>query len=103
MARRLRVAEPAPKIDGAALDLVIDYLTSALVQVRLIRRGGLFPQLPGALEFRRLMKTFGFVVPKDAGQFLIISCNYVAKSIPAWPPARCQVLSKAIADPAPPR
>ena len=39
LARRLHVAELVPQIDGASLDLVIDYLTYVLVPVLILWRG----------------------------------------------------------------
>lgn len=43
MARKVRVSEYAPRFDGAALDLVIDYLTYAVIPALLIYRFGLVP------------------------------------------------------------
>jgi phosphatidylcholine synthase len=43
LARRLRVAERVPRIDGAALDLVVDYLTYVLVPVLIMWRGEFLP------------------------------------------------------------
>ncbi|MGX7927884.1 CDP-alcohol phosphatidyltransferase family protein [Tsuneonella sp. HG094] len=43
LARRLRIADRLPRIDGAALDLVVDYLTFVLVPVLIMWRGGFLP------------------------------------------------------------
>src|SRR5688500_4675133 len=43
LARAMRVAERVPRIDGAALDLVIDYLNYVLVPALLIWRAELLP------------------------------------------------------------
>lgn len=45
LARRLHVAEHIPRIDGAALDLVVDYLTYVLVPVLIIWRGKFLPPM----------------------------------------------------------
>src|SRR3712207_3476416 len=42
-ARAARVRERLPRIDGDALDLVIDYLTFVLVPVLFLWRAGFFP------------------------------------------------------------
>jgi len=69
LARRVRVDLHAPRIDGAALDLVIDYLNYVFVPTLMIWRGGLVlsdwtPALAGAIQLsslyvfsRRDMKT----------------------------------------------
>ena len=44
LARAARVAEAAPAIDGATLDLVIDFLTYVLVPVVALARSDLMPQ-----------------------------------------------------------
>jgi phosphatidylcholine synthase len=46
LARKAKVAERIPRIDGAALDLVIDYLTYVVIPALVIWRLGI---LPGAL------------------------------------------------------
>lgn len=43
LARRLRVSEIVPRIDGAALDLVVDYLTYVLVPALILWRGNILP------------------------------------------------------------
>lgn len=43
LARLARVKEHAPRIDGAALDLIVDYLNYVLVPTVLIARAGLVP------------------------------------------------------------
>lgn len=43
LARTLRVKEVAPRIDGDALDLVVDYLTYVFVPALLLWRGGYLP------------------------------------------------------------
>lgn len=43
LARWLRVSEIAPRIDGAALDLVVDYLTYVLVPTLILWRGNILP------------------------------------------------------------
>jgi phosphatidylcholine synthase len=48
LARAARVSERLPRIDGSALDLVIDYLTYVFLPVLLIWRGGYLPD-PWAL------------------------------------------------------
>lgn len=45
LARRLRVAETTPHIDGALLDLVVDYLTYVFVPVVIILRADLAPRV----------------------------------------------------------
>ena len=69
LARRLRVDENAPRVDGAVLDLVIDYLTYVFIPTLLIWRTGLVlpqwaPYLAAAIQLsslyvfaRRDMKT----------------------------------------------
>jgi phosphatidylcholine synthase len=44
LARGARVAERLPQIDGAALDLIIDYLNYVLVPALLILKGGFLPE-----------------------------------------------------------
>ncbi|HYI42791.1 MAG TPA: CDP-alcohol phosphatidyltransferase family protein, partial [Sphingomicrobium sp.] len=48
MARAARVRERLPRIDGEALDLIIDYITYVLLPVLLIWRGSYLPE-PWAL------------------------------------------------------
>lgn len=43
LARKLRVSERVPRIDGAALDLIVDYLNYVLVPTLLIWRANLVP------------------------------------------------------------
>lgn len=54
LARRLNVGERLPQIDGAALDLVVDYLTYVLVPVLIVWRGGFLPA-PLALPLAALI------------------------------------------------
>lgn len=44
LARKLRVSERVPRIDGAALDLIVDYLNYVLVPTLLIWRADLVPE-----------------------------------------------------------
>lgn len=44
LARAVRVQERLPRIDGAALDLVIDYLNYVLVPTLIVLRAGLLPE-----------------------------------------------------------
>ncbi len=44
LARRLRVKERAPRLDGATLDLIVDYLTYVFVPTLFIWRAGLVPE-----------------------------------------------------------
>jgi phosphatidylcholine synthase len=44
LARKFRVAERLPRIDGAALDLIIDYLNYVLIPALLILKGEFLPQ-----------------------------------------------------------
>lgn len=45
LARRLRVAETAPEIDGGLLDLIVDYLTYVFVPVVAMLRADLMPRV----------------------------------------------------------
>ena len=48
LARRLRIAEIVPRFDGAALDLIVDFLTYVFVPVVILVR---WPLLPAALTW----------------------------------------------------
>jgi phosphatidylcholine synthase len=54
LARGARVAERTPRIDGAALDLVIDYLTYVVIPALIIWRLGVLPE-PLALPLAALI------------------------------------------------